>query len=80
MSESLIATEIMLEAMYVSAIQPDQRISKWAYFLLTCWLNLQAWQSKRNRNTSKILQDKSSMWLGFYRLQAKKCYNIFKVL
>ena len=53
MSESLIATEIMLEAMYVSAIQPDQMISKWAYFLLTCWLNLQAWQSKRNRNISK---------------------------
>lgn len=33
-SESPVAIEIMLETMYVSAIQPDQRASKWAYFLL----------------------------------------------
>lgn len=46
MSKSPVAIEIMLETMYVSAIQPDQRTSKWAYFLLNCWLNLQALQSK----------------------------------
>lgn len=53
MSESPVAIEIMLETMYVSAIRPDQKTFKWAYFLLNCLLNLQALQSKSDRNCSK---------------------------
>lgn len=51
--QKAVAIEIMLETMYVSAIQPDQKTFKWAYFLLNCLLNLQALQSKSDRNCSK---------------------------
>lgn len=52
-SESPVAIEILLETLSVSAIHPDQRASKWVYFLLNCWLNPTVLQCKPNRNCSK---------------------------